>query len=251
MSNVKIEEVNDSDEEEEVKEQEKTEGESDTTSQEKQEGTQTDEEPPKLEPVQPQKKKESRSEKKAKQAILKLGLKPVPDCFRVTIKKGKDVFFQISDPEVYRNNSDNTYVIFGEAKMDDMGKGGQMDWSGLTDEFNDLEGNEEGEPNDDEPPQLIEVTDLPPETKPKEGETPKETTTTTTEPKKDSEFGVQTKYIDIILGQLNQKMKEKVSREQVAEALRTNNNDIVNAILSLENLVEGEETKPKEGETKV
>jgi len=174
--------------------------------------------PPELAPVGgAQPKKQSRSEKKAKKAILKLGLKPVNDVFRVTIKKGNDLLFVISEPEVYRNSGDNTYVIFGEAKMDEFNR---KDWEGMADEF--IEGNDN---KVEEAPELIDsepnttTTTTPPTEEPK---------ITTEQAVDNMEFGVPSKYIDLVLEQV------KVSREAAAEVLKTTNNDIVSSILKLE-----------------
>jgi len=145
-------------------------------------------------------------------------LKSVPNVFRVTIKKGNVLLFVISEPEVYRNTGDNTYVIFGEAKIDEIGK---KDWEGMADQFA-----EEGFPDaadfggvgDDElPPPLVEEI--------KDDETPK----TTTPSKERIEFGVPSKYIDLVLEQI-----KHVPREAAANALKNTNNDIVSAILALE-----------------
>ncbi|KAL0730798.1 hypothetical protein Bca4012_026892 [Brassica carinata] len=64
--------------------------------------------------------KQSRSEKKSRKAMLKLGMKPVTDVSRVTIKRSKNVLFVISKPDVFKSPNSDTYVIFGEAKIDDM-----------------------------------------------------------------------------------------------------------------------------------
>ena len=63
------------------------------------------------------KAKQSRSEKKARKAILKLGLKPYPGISRVTIRKSKNILFVISKPDVYTSPASETYVVFGEAKV--------------------------------------------------------------------------------------------------------------------------------------
>jgi len=62
----------------------------------------------------------NRSEKKARKAILKLGLKAVPGITRVTVKKAKNILFVIAKPEVYKSPASDTYVIFGEAKIEDI-----------------------------------------------------------------------------------------------------------------------------------
>jgi nascent polypeptide-associated complex subunit alpha len=62
----------------------------------------------------------NRSEKKARKAMMKLGMKAVPDVTRVTIKKAKNIMFVIAKPEVFKSPQADTYVIFGEAKIEDM-----------------------------------------------------------------------------------------------------------------------------------
>eukprot|EP00887_Chlorella_sp_A99_P002533 scaffold6.g2533.t1 len=64
--------------------------------------------------------KQSRSEKKSRKAMQKLGMKPVPGVARVQIKKSKNILFVISKPDVYKSPSSDTYVIFGEAKIEDL-----------------------------------------------------------------------------------------------------------------------------------
>ena len=101
--------------------------------------------------------KQSRSEKKSRKAMQKLGMKPVPNISRVTIKKSKNVslpatfqviasnrcsalcahgwlsiiaasesaaaaqiLFVIQKPDVLKSPNSDTYVIFGEAKIEDL-----------------------------------------------------------------------------------------------------------------------------------
>jgi nascent polypeptide-associated complex subunit alpha len=64
--------------------------------------------------------KSSRGEKKFKKAMLKLGMKPVSGINRVTIRKAKNFLLYIDNPEVLISpGSENSYVVFGEAKMQD------------------------------------------------------------------------------------------------------------------------------------
>ncbi|KZV45259.1 nascent polypeptide-associated complex subunit alpha-like protein 2 [Dorcoceras hygrometricum] len=53
--------------------------------------------------------RQSRSEKKSRKAMLKLGMKPVPG-----------IMFFISKPDVFKNPNSETYIIFGEAKIEDL-----------------------------------------------------------------------------------------------------------------------------------
>merc|ERR1711908_199234 len=69
--------------------------------------------------------KQSRSEKKSRKAMAKLGMKPVPGIIRVTVKKSKNILFVIKEPDVFKTSSDNpkspaTYVVFGKAEIEDL-----------------------------------------------------------------------------------------------------------------------------------
>merc|ERR1711909_215797 len=66
------------------------------------------------------KAKQSRSEKKARKAMSKLGLKQVSGVTRVTIRKSKNILFVVSRPDVYRSPSGDTHIVFGEAKIEDL-----------------------------------------------------------------------------------------------------------------------------------
>jgi nascent polypeptide-associated complex subunit alpha len=63
--------------------------------------------------------KQNRNEKKSRKAMSKLGLRAIPGVLRVTVKKSKNVLFVIHKPDVYKSPTAETYVIFGEAKSDD------------------------------------------------------------------------------------------------------------------------------------
>jgi len=64
--------------------------------------------------------KQNRSEKKARKAMQKLGMKQVGGIVRVTVKKAKNILFVISKPDVFKSPASDTYVIFGEAKIEDI-----------------------------------------------------------------------------------------------------------------------------------
>jgi len=64
--------------------------------------------------------KQNRAERKARKAMSKLGLKPVTGIKRVTIKKAKNILFVMSNPDLYKSPVSDTYVIFGEAKIEDV-----------------------------------------------------------------------------------------------------------------------------------
>ena len=68
----------------------------------------------------PGRSKQSKAEKKSRKAVAKLGMKPVPGVSRVTIRKNKNILFVVSRPDVFKSPASDTYVIFGEAKVEDM-----------------------------------------------------------------------------------------------------------------------------------
>merc|ERR1712226_1556046 len=64
--------------------------------------------------------KQNRQEKKSRKAVQKLGLKQVPGISRVTVKKSKNILFVIANPDVHKSPTSDTYVVFGEAKIEDL-----------------------------------------------------------------------------------------------------------------------------------
>jgi nascent polypeptide-associated complex subunit alpha len=86
----------------------------------------SDDEMPELEQTQggeveeDSKGKQNRSEKKSRKAMQKLGMRAVPGIVRVTVKKSKNILFVISKPDVFKSPSSDTYIIFGEAKIEDL-----------------------------------------------------------------------------------------------------------------------------------
>jgi nascent polypeptide-associated complex subunit alpha len=56
----------------------------------------------------------------------KLGLKPVTGISRVTMRKSKNIIFVISKPDVYKSPASDTYIVFGEAKVEDLSQQAQM-----------------------------------------------------------------------------------------------------------------------------
>merc|ERR1712201_67753 len=73
------------------------------------------------------KNKQSRGEKKARKIMSKLGLKQITGVSRVTIRKSKNILFVIQKPDVYKNPASDTYIVFGEAKIEDLSQQAQME----------------------------------------------------------------------------------------------------------------------------
>lgn len=61
----------------------------------------------------------SKNEKKARDLIKKLNLKQIKGISRVTFKQRGNLIYAIDQPDVFKSPA-GTYVVFGEAKVDDM-----------------------------------------------------------------------------------------------------------------------------------
>lgn len=62
----------------------------------------------------------NRAEKKIRKTIAKLGLTPIPGIMRVTVKKSKAILFVIPKPDVWKASHSDTYLIIGEARIEDL-----------------------------------------------------------------------------------------------------------------------------------
>ncbi|EGC31991.1 hypothetical protein DICPUDRAFT_49852 [Dictyostelium purpureum] len=65
-------------------------------------------------------KKQTKQEKKVREAMAKVGLVPVNDIFRFTLRQKGGLLIVVAEPEVYASPSGETYAIFGETTFDDM-----------------------------------------------------------------------------------------------------------------------------------
>ncbi|KAI3772712.1 hypothetical protein L6452_03905 [Arctium lappa] len=146
--------------------------------------------------------RQSRSEKKSRKAMLKLGMKPIPGVSRVTVKKSKNILFVISKPDVFKSPASDTYVIFGEAKIEDLSSQLQ---SQAAEQFK-------------APPNLGNVVSKP------------EAESRVVDDEEDvDESGVEPKDIELVMTQAG------VSRSKAVKALKAADGDIVSAIMELTN----------------
>uniref|UniRef100_A0A8C7MJ51 NAC-A/B domain-containing protein n=1 Tax=Oncorhynchus kisutch TaxID=8019 RepID=A0A8C7MJ51_ONCKI len=146
--------------------------------------------------------KQSRSEKKARKAMGKLGLRPVHGVTRITIRKSKSILFVISRPDVFKSPASDIYIVFGEAKIEDLS---QQVHKAAAEKFK-----VPVEPSPLAPP-------APPSLTIKEESEEEEV----------DEGGLEQRDIELVMAQAN------VSRSKAVHALRHNTNDIVNAIMEL------------------
>lgn len=150
------------------------------------------------------KAKQSRGEKKARKIMSKLGLKPVQGVNRVTIRKSKNILFVINNPDVYKNPHSDTYIIFGEAKIEDLSQQAQV---AAAEKFKA------------------------PEATPAAGESSGATTSVAPIAEEDEEevddTGLNDKDIELVMQNAN------VPRAKAIRALKENSYDVVNAIMEL------------------
>ncbi|XP_077431877.1 uncharacterized protein nacad [Vanacampus margaritifer] len=152
----------------------------------------------------PNRPKQSRSEKKARKAMSKLGLKPVHGVTRITIRKSKSILFVISRPDVFKSPASDIYIVFGEAKIEDLS---QQAHKAAAEKFK------------------VPVTStplappVPPSLSIKEESEEEE--------EEVDDGGLEQRDIELVMAQAN------VSRAKAVRALKHNKNDIVNAIMEL------------------
>jgi nascent polypeptide-associated complex subunit alpha len=144
--------------------------------------------------------KQSKPEKKSRKAMQKLGMKPVPGVARVTIKKSKNILFVINTPDVFKSPASDTYIIFGEAKIEDLSAQAQSQ-AAQAFQMNPAEDIAESRPA----AAVVEEDD---------GEEVDET-------------GVEAKDIELVMTQAG------VSRARAVKALKASSGDIVSAIMEL------------------
>eukprot|EP00555_Chaetoceros_dichaeta_P012722 CAMPEP_0198256636 /NCGR_PEP_ID=MMETSP1447-20131203/6507_1 /TAXON_ID=420782 /ORGANISM="Chaetoceros dichaeta, Strain CCMP1751" /LENGTH=202 /DNA_ID=CAMNT_0043943331 /DNA_START=33 /DNA_END=641 /DNA_ORIENTATION=- len=160
--------------------------------------------------------RQNRAEKKSRKMMQKLGMRPVPGVLRVTVKKSKNVLFVIAKPDVFKSPSSDTYVVFGEAKSEDVGAAANQ--AAAAKQFRqpqgvgavpsmpagaEFEGAAEGGAvveSASAAPVVEEVVD---------------------------ESGVESKDIELVMAQAG------CSRAKAVKGLKENDGDLVNAIMSL------------------
>merc|ERR1719473_1690806 len=145
--------------------------------------------------------KQSRSEKKSRKAMQKLGMKPVPGIVRVTVKKSKNILFVIKEPDVFKTNDSNpkgpqTFIVFGKAEIEDLS---QQATNAAVEQF--------------KPPSASDVSKAPELVEDDDG---------------DEDAGdLDENDIDLVVKQAG------VSRSKAIKALKLNDKDVVNAIMAL------------------
>jgi nascent polypeptide-associated complex subunit alpha len=172
------------------------------------------------------KQKQTRSEKKARKAMAKLGLRPITGILRVTIRKSKNILFVIQKPDVYKSPASDTYIVFGEAKIEDLAQRAQI---AAANQFKNIGQNQQanagqqGAPTDQLQPAAADKAQG-------DQSSTNKTAPIAEESEEDEEVdaeGVEETDIQLVMSQ------SKTSRSKAIKALKKCNNDIVNAIMEL------------------
>ncbi|KAG5664744.1 hypothetical protein KAF25_008478 [Fusarium avenaceum] len=162
----------------------------------------------------------NRNEKKARKALEKLHLTRIPGITRVTLRRPKNILFVINNPEVYKSPNSNTYIVFGEAKIEDVNAAAQQAAAAQLASANaeDHSGHNHGEPS-----KAAETSE---EKKDKDDDDEEEDEEEDDDEEVDAS-GLEDKDIELVMTQAN------VSRNKAVKALKENDNDIVNSIMAL------------------
>jgi len=156
--------------------------------------------------------KQNRSEKKSRKAMQKLGMRPVTGVLRVTVKKSKNILFVISKPDVFKSPTADTYVVFGEAKSEDLSASSQ---AAAAKQFR-------------QPEAATAAAAAAAVSREAPLETPPEMAAAPAEPEEElDETGVEPKDVELVMSQAG------CSRAKAVKALKENDGDLVNSIMSL------------------
>lgn len=148
----------------------------------------------------------NRAEKKIRKTIAKLGLTLIPGIMRVTVKKSKAILFVIPKPDVWKASHSDTYLIIGEARIEDLSSQQAHNAAQMM-----------------APPPQQAAAGYPP----KEIEAIKEEEAEEEEDEDVDAGDIEEKDIDLVMSQVN------CSRAKAITALKQSDKDVVEAIMTL------------------
>jgi nascent polypeptide-associated complex subunit alpha len=137
-------------------------------------------------------------------------MKPIPGVERVTLKKSRNIMFVISKPDVFKNPGSDTYIIFGEAKIEDL-KAKDAELAAQQNSMRRQQATANSTLNASHLPNI-------PSGAPSGSAAGDEDV---------DETGVDSKDVELVVSQAG------CTRAAAVKALRNNDNDIVNAIMEL------------------
>ncbi|KNZ61666.1 uncharacterized protein VP01_1372g3 [Puccinia sorghi] len=166
---------------------------------------------------------QSRGERKARKALAKLGLKKVPGISRVTMRRSKaQHFFVIANAEVYKSPHSNCYIVFGEARTEDAAAG----LGNLTGGGQQNQGGVGAAGGGFQPEMMMSTAAAGKQAanKQKKDQAQQQDDDENAEP--EDATGIDAADIETVMGQV------KCSRNRAIRALRSNDGDLINAIIS-------------------
>mmetsp|Transcript_9937 Transcript_9937/g.15314 ORF Transcript_9937/g.15314 Transcript_9937/m.15314 type:complete len:374 (-) Transcript_9937:76-1197(-) len=165
-------------------------------------------------PPQPQQQQQNRAEKKSRKMMQRLGMRQITDIVRATLKtpgQGSG-YFAIDNPDVFEKNG--TYVIFGEARQ-----GGNLQQQASRQQAQAAQ--QFVSPTDGgDAAAATEIPSL-------AADEPSVSNVTTATDDAVDETGVDSNDVELVMSQAS------CSRSKAVIALKENDNDLVNAIMSL------------------
>ncbi|GMM27568.1 Egd2 protein [Martiniozyma asiatica (nom. inval.)] len=159
-----------------------------------------------------------KQEKKARDALVKLGLTAVKDITRVTFRKKDGSIIAIEKPDVYKTPS-GAYIVFGEAKVEDLTKRYQEAMAAQQAAQQASAGLQQESGEDLATSIQNDLAKASLEDKSAEAEVEDDAEVDAT--------GLEEADISVVMEQ------SSVSRSKAVKALKENNGDVVNAIMSL------------------
>ncbi|KAJ2452602.1 hypothetical protein EV183_002825 [Coemansia sp. RSA 2336] len=158
-------------------------------------------------------KQQSVAEKKARKALSKKGFEQVTGVTNLSVLRKKSPMFSIYSPDVYKNANSDTWIVFGEARVDNLGRmmnpGAQSAARAAAAAASASAVN----PNS----VLADGASASAGASTADADADKEV----------DETGVASSDIELVIAQAN------CSRAKAVEALKNNSNDVVNAIMEL------------------
>lgn len=169
-------------------------------------------------------------------------MKPVPGIMRVTVKKSKNILFVIAKPDVFKSPASDTYIIFGEAKIEDLSAQAQHQ---AAEQFKEPAMAKpemvrlapaaplapcalRRAPRSGLPPAPVPPCCVPPAAVPAQAKLAQKPQIEEIDADGDvDETGIEPKDVELVMSQAG------VSRAKAVKALKINDGDIVNSIMEL------------------
>ncbi|KEP50396.1 putative nascent polypeptide-associated complex subunit alpha [Rhizoctonia solani 123E] len=165
---------------------------------------------------------QSRPERKARKALLTLGLKKVPGITRVTMKRPRNILLVVANPEVFKSPNSDIYIVFGEAKTEDINaqqQAAQLAAAAAAAEAREQQETAGLEGKEEAPTTLEEIAgDAPPAA----GKAP----AAADDDEEVDESGVDPKDIELVIQQVG------CSRAKAVQVLKESGGDLINAIMA-------------------